>query len=59
MHFAGVLPEDAPDPRLQIAELLSGMPIPVIEFAEQRSLEITDIGVNSATDTAGCSGVDH
>lgn len=57
MHFAGVLPEDAPDPRLEIADSLRSMPIPILEFAAQRSLEITDIGLNSATDAAGYSEV--
>ncbi|GAB3136143.1 hypothetical protein [Marisediminicola antarctica] len=55
MQFAGVLPEDAPDPRVECAEMLTAMPIPVIEFAAQRSLEITDIGVNYGTDRAGFS----
>jgi len=57
MHFAGVLPEDAPDPREQHAELLKRMPIPLIEFVAQRSLEVTDIGVNSATDSDGFSSM--
>ena len=55
MQFAGVLPEDAPDPRVEYAEMLTAMPIPVIEFAAQRSLEITDIGVNYGTDRGGFS----
>ncbi|MDJ0337300.1 hypothetical protein [Cryobacterium sp. PH31-O1] len=32
-------------------------PIPVIEFADQRSLEVTDIGVGSTTDGAGRSAM--
>lgn len=55
MQFAGVLPEDAPDPRVDRAEMLNSMPIPVIEFADQLSLEIMDIGVSSSTDSAGYS----
>ncbi|WP_246078122.1 hypothetical protein [Rhodoglobus vestalii] len=33
------------------------MPIPVIEFAAQRSVEVTDIGVNSSTDALGCDSM--
>jgi len=57
MHFAGVLPEDAPDPRMHHAELLHQMPIPVIEFVAQSSIEVTDVGVNFATDSDGYSSM--
>jgi hypothetical protein len=57
MHFAGILPADAPDPRLEIAEMLKAVPIPIIEFVEQRSLEITDTGIYYATDAAGYSAM--
>ncbi|GAA1212394.1 hypothetical protein [Rhodoglobus aureus] len=57
MHFAGVLPEDAPDPRARHAELLKRMPIPVVEFVAQPSVQVTDISVNSATDRYGCSAM--
>ena len=53
MHFAGILPADAPDPRLKMAETLKDMPIPVIEFVEQRSLEITDIAISSTSGPRG------
>jgi len=57
MHFAGVLPEDAPDPRVQHAERLERMPVPVIEFTTQPSLEVTDVGVSFATDSDGYSSM--
>lgn len=47
MQFAGVLPEDAPDPRLERGELLKRMPIPIIEFAAQPSLEVADFNVST------------
>jgi hypothetical protein len=53
MQFAGVLPEDAPDPRLQREEMLKNMPVPIVQFAEQRCLEVTDIGVSFGTDGQG------
>jgi hypothetical protein len=53
MQFAGVLPEDAPDPRFEQEQLLNSMPIAVYEFAAQRSVEVTDIGVSSRTDGRG------
>lgn len=57
MHFAGILPADAPDPRLKMAETLKDMPIPVVEFVEQRSLEITDVGMSSAFGPGGYSAM--
>lgn len=57
MHFARILPPDAPDPRLKMAETLKQMPIPVIEFAEQRSLEISDVGISSASGPSGYSAM--
>lgn len=50
MQFAGILPEDAPDPRRDRAEALKAMPIPVIGLVEQRTLEVADIGLSSQTD---------
>lgn len=32
MRLAGILPEDDPDPRIEQAELLKLMPVPVIGF---------------------------
>jgi hypothetical protein len=55
MHFAGILPADAPDPLLKMAETRKDMPIPVVAFVEQRSLEITDFGISSAFRPGGCS----
>jgi hypothetical protein len=57
MHFTGVLPEDALDPRAHHAELLRHMPIPVIELVAQRSLEETDVSVNFASDSDGYSSM--
>ncbi|WP_292829246.1 hypothetical protein [Microbacterium sp.] len=53
MQFGGVLPEDAPDPRFEREQQLQRMPIPVFEFAHQRSVGVTDIGVSSGTDERG------
>src|SRR5947209_5988370 len=50
MQFAGVLPEDAPDPRLQREAMLKNMPIPVVDFPGQRALQVADVGVSSVTD---------
>jgi hypothetical protein len=57
MHFAGVLPEDAPDPRVHHAELLHQMPIPVMGFAAQSSIEEMDVSVSSASDSDGHSSM--
>ncbi len=53
MQFAGVLPEDAPDPRVEREQLLKRMPIPIYEFAAQGAVGATDIGVSSGTDGRG------
>lgn len=53
MQFAGILPEDAPDPRVDRERLLKNMPVPVYEFAAQRAVDVTDIGVSSGTDGRG------
>jgi len=42
MQFAGVLPEDAPDPRLEHAERAKTLPVPVRGFVPQASLEDDD-----------------
>jgi hypothetical protein len=42
MRLAGILPEDAPDPRIEQAEHLKLMPIPVMGLVPQPSLEDTD-----------------
>jgi hypothetical protein len=52
MQFAGVLPEDAPDPRVRRAERLKDMPIPIVELVPQPSVEFVDIGV-SGTGSGG------
>lgn len=42
MRTAGILPEDAPDPRAEWVENLKLMPIPVMGLVAQPSLEDTD-----------------
>ncbi|WP_127476404.1 hypothetical protein [Microbacterium sulfonylureivorans] len=56
MQFTGVLPEDAPDPRLEREQLVKTMPIPVMEFAPQAALEFPDFSV---TTTGNGSGLDE
>lgn len=53
MEFAGILPPDAPDPRLEWIEKAKAMPVPVLGFVPQRHLEDWDaIGVGSSTSSA-------
>jgi hypothetical protein len=56
MQFAGVLPEDAPDPRLEREQLVKSMPIPIFEFIPQAAVEFADFSV--ATTDSG-SGLDE
>lgn len=54
MRFEGILPEDAPDPRIERAGLLKLMPIPVMGLVPQASLEDTDdVGFRSGADDRG------
>lgn len=53
MHFAGVVPEDAPDPRLKREALLKDMPIPIVEFVPQPSVEFVDYGVSTSGGEGG------
>lgn len=56
MRFAGVLPEDAPDPRDKLAEQLKLLPIPVLGFAPQPSLEDAgDVAFTGSQDDRGYS----
>jgi hypothetical protein len=56
MRVAGILPEDAPDPRLEQAERLKLMPVPVVGLVPQPSLEDTDtVGLGFAQDGRGYS----
>jgi hypothetical protein len=55
MQFAGVLPEDAPDPRLEREERLKDMPVPIVVLAPQPSVGFVDFGVSTAS---GGSGID-
>ncbi|MBO1269005.1 hypothetical protein [Arthrobacter cavernae] len=56
MRLAGILPEDAPDPRVEQAERLKLMPIPVMGLVSQPSLEDTDtVGLGYGRDARGYS----
>ncbi|MFF2299795.1 hypothetical protein [Arthrobacter sp. NPDC058127] len=56
MRFEGVLPEDAPDPRIGHARRLELMPIPIIGLVPQPSLEDVDmVGFQYGQDTRGYS----
>ncbi|MFJ6418257.1 hypothetical protein [Paeniglutamicibacter sp. NPDC091659] len=56
MRFEGILPEDAPDPRIKQARLLKLMPIPVMGLVPQPSLEEMDtVGFQSGEDDRGYS----
>jgi hypothetical protein len=60
MRFGGFLPEDAPDPRIEQAAKVKLMPVPVMGFVPQPTLEdihiegVTSVGT-PATGTTGCS----
>ncbi|TWP32367.1 hypothetical protein FGL98_24315 [Leekyejoonella antrihumi] len=54
MQSRGVLPEDAPDPRVEHNRRLRDMPSPVMGLIVQPSLEDTDsIGISDGSDGAG------
>ena len=54
MRAAGILPEDAPDPRAEWVENLKLMPIPVLGLMPQPSLEDTDsVGLSYGLDDRG------
>lgn len=54
MRFEGILPENAPDPRIEQARLLKLMPIPVMGLVPQASLEdMGDVGFQSGEDVHG------
>ncbi|WP_425861497.1 hypothetical protein [Arthrobacter sp. TWP1-1] len=56
MRVAGILPEDAPDPRAEWVEKLKLMPIPVMGLMPQPSLEDTDtVGLSYGLDDRGYS----
>jgi hypothetical protein len=56
LRSAGILPEDAPDPRAEWAEKLKLMPIPVMGLTPQPSLEDTDsVGLTYGLDDRGYS----
>lgn len=50
MHFAGVVPEDAPDPRFEREELASTMPVPIIELVPQAAVEFASFSVSTSSD---------
>lgn len=54
MRLAGILPEDDPDPRIEQAELLKLMPVPVIGFVPQPALEDTNtVSLGNSQDDHG------
>lgn len=53
MQFAGVLPEDAPDPRIEREERLKDMPVPIVVLTPQRSVEFVDFGVSTTSSGSG------
>ncbi|SDL89894.1 hypothetical protein SAMN04487913_11722 [Arthrobacter sp. ok362] len=54
--MTGILPEDAPDPRVEQVERLKLMPIPVMGLVPQPSLEDTDtVGLGYGQDARGYS----
>jgi hypothetical protein len=57
MQFAGVLPEDAPDPRLEREELLKDMPVPIVELVPQPSVEFVDFGVSTTSSGSGADAM--
>ncbi|CAD5994991.1 hypothetical protein [Agreia sp. COWG] len=58
MHFAGILPEDAPDPRLAQDKQLRSMPVPVMGLVPQPSLEDTlPVSFSGGHDETGYSSM--
>ena len=58
MRFSGVIPEDEPDPRIAQAESLKMMPVPVMGFATQASLEDEGfVSVNYGEDDRGVDAI--
>jgi hypothetical protein len=58
MRLSGILPEDAPDPRVELAERLKLMPIPVMGLVSQPSLEDTDsVGLTYVQEARGYSEI--
>lgn len=55
MEFAGVVPHDAPDPRLDREAAQEHLPIPLVELVEQPHVESTEFGIGSTTDPRGAS----
>ena len=61
MQFGGVLPEDAPDPRLRTIEQLRRMPVPIVGLVPQPGIEdwgalgIESAGGGSVFDRVGAS----
>jgi hypothetical protein len=56
MRLTGILPEDAPDPRVEQAERLKLMPIQIMGLVPQPSLEDTDsVGLGYGQDARGYS----
>ncbi|MHA7985121.1 hypothetical protein ACX9R5_04870 [Rathayibacter sp. CAU 1779] len=55
MRFGGFLPEDAPDPRIAQAEKVKLMPVPIIGFVPQPTLE--DANMENTMSREGTTGL--
>jgi len=54
MQFAGVLPDDAPDPRIEASQRLLGLPFPLLGLTPQPTLEEIDHpAIAEGTDAEG------
>lgn len=54
MQFAGVLPEDAPDPRLEASRRLLGLTFPLMGLVPRSTIE--DTNSPASMDAAGGAG---
>jgi hypothetical protein len=58
MQFAGVLPEDAPDPQLELDTKVRSLPFSVVGLGARPTLEDHGaVGVNEALDAVGPSKI--
>lgn len=53
MRFAGVTPEEAPDPREHLRALLEQMPVPHVGFVAQPHLDSPLVGINAGSNRNG------
>jgi hypothetical protein len=55
MQFGGVLPPDAPDPRVARAEMAARLPVPLVRLVPQASLSDEDLGYAGNADSMSVS----